>query len=71
MDTASFPPDSLYARLHDAAPADTTPILIPRDLAATSSAEAGSEGAHEPGIKYVAAAMVLLVAIAGAAFILA
>jgi hypothetical protein len=71
MDTTSFPPDSLYARLHGNAAARTTPILIPRHLAGDWSPGAGSEGRKDARAKWIAAGVVLAIALLAAAFVLA
>ena len=71
MNTTSFPPDSLHARLHGTAPARAAPIPIPRDIAVAWSPQAISVERHDPRVKYVSAAIVLFVAIAAAAIVLA
>ena len=71
MNATSFPPNSLYARLHGTAPDHTTSIPIPRDLATAWSPGTGSEARHDPSVKYGAAAIVLVVAIGVAVFVLA
>lgn len=70
MNTTPFPPSSLYVRLHGTAPDRTNPILIPRDLASAWTPGVGAEERHDPRVKYGAAAVVLLVAVAAAAFVL-
>ena len=70
MDTASFPPNSLYVRLHGSAPDHANPIPIPRELAATWTPGAGTEERHDPRAKYGAAVVVLLAAVAAATFVL-
>ena len=71
MNTTSFPSNSLYVRLHGTASAGANPIPIPRDLAVAWSPGVGSDRQHDPRVKYVAAAIVLVVAIVAAAFVLA
>jgi len=71
MNTTSFPPNSLYVRLNGTAPSRTAPIPIPRELGAAWSPEAGSDGRRDTCVKWVAATIVLFVAVAAVALVLA
>ena len=71
MDTPTYPPSSLYVRLHGTAPARATPIPIPRDIAAAWAPEPGTDERHDRRVQYGAAAIVLIAAIVAAALVLA